>query len=482
MTIHDDYMNQVKSIFKNTSWLSISQVITSICAFLWTIIIARYLGVSDYGIVSFAVSFTGLLGIIMDLGMSTYVTREIAKNKNKLEKYFNNLFLFKLILAVLLFFISGILLYFLGYPSLTILITLIFALELIFMSMVAFFNGIFQAFEDVKYQAIGTILNSGLLLIGILITIFFDLGIIAIAFAYLLGYFVFFAYLAFNYIKRFNFPKFELDILFIKKVLLASIPFGLTNFFYTIYFSIDVVMLSYLTGDYATGLYKSAYNIINVFTTFFVVYQAVIFPVMSKFFKESQNLIKISYELSVKYLLLIIVPLSVVVFLYARPIVDLIYRNQYFLASTPVQILIWTVSFLFVNGAASILLNSIDREKTVTKIYIVAAVFNVCLNLILIPALSYDGAAIATVLSEILITVMTLYHISKTDYLPDFNLLKSVIKLIICGIILAVILHFLNLSLFLAIPITIIVYLILLIITKSVDNTDKYVIKEILGK
>ena len=158
-------------------------------------------------------------------------------------------------------------------------------------------------------------------------------------------------------------------------------------------------MLSYISGDYATGLYKSAYNIITVFTTFFVVYQAVIFPVMSKFFKESQNLIKISYELSIKYLLLIIIPISAIIFFYARPIVDLIYSNQYSLASTPVQILIWTVLFLFINGAASVLLNAINQEKTVTKIYIIAALFNVCLNLILIPVYSYDGAAIATVIS-----------------------------------------------------------------------------------
>ena len=38
------------------------------------------------------------------------------------------------------------------------------------------------------------------------------------------------------------------------------------------------------------------------------------------------------------------------------------------------QILIWTVAFLFVNGAASILLNAVDRERIVTKIYIVAAI------------------------------------------------------------------------------------------------------------
>lgn len=475
-------MSQIKAIFKNTSWLSISQVLTSVCAFLWTILIARYLGVTDYGIVSFAISFTGLIGIVMDLGMTTYITREIAKNKDLLFRYMNNIFIFKLILSTILFFISGLILYILGYSHLTIIVTLIFTIEIIIMSITTFLNGIFQAFEQLKYQAIGSILNSGFLLLGILITIFFNLGVISIAIAYTIAYLIFFIYVFLKYIKKFNFPRFELDLKFIKKVLIDSLPFGLTNFFYTIYFSIDIVMLFYLSGDYATGLYKSAYNIINVFTTFFVVYQSVVFPVMSKFFKESQDLIKVSYELSVKYLLLIIIPLSVGVFFYARPLVDLIYSNQYSLASTPVQILIWTVLFLFINGAASVLLNAIDKEKTVTKIYIIAAAFNVCLNMVLIPAYSYDGAAIATVLSEILITFLTLYYIFKTDYKPDLNLLKNIIKLIACGIILAVVLYYIHVSMWLAIPIGLIVYLIALLITRSIDDTDRYIIKELLGK
>ena len=475
-------MNQIQSLFKNTSWLSVSQIIASICAFLWTIIIARYLGVSDYGIVSFAISFTTLIGILMDLGISTYIVRELAKNKSLITKYFNNIFLFKVILAIGLFFLSGIILILFGYSNLKILVTMIFTVELIVMSLTGFLIGVFFFFLKVKYQAIGSILNSILLLIGILITINFDWGVVSIAVAYTVAYSIYFTYMLLNYFKYFNFPNFELDFNFIKEVVKGAIPFGLTQFFYSIYFSIDIVMLSYLTGDYSTGIYKSAYNIIYVFTTFFIVYQGVAFPVMSKFFKESQNLIKVSYELSVKYLLLIIIPLSIGIFLYARPLVDLIYSNNFSLASTPVQILIWSVSFLFVNGAASILLNAIDKEKIVTKIYILAAIFNIFLNLILIPMFNYDGAAIATVLSEMLITVLTLYHIFKTDYKPDLGLLKSIIKLIVCGLILAIILKFINVSMWLAIPIGFIVYLVSLLITKSVDDTDKYIIKELLGK
>ena len=285
-----------------------------------------------------------------------------------------------------------------------------------------------------------------------------------------------------KYLQKFSFPHFEIDLSFIKSTIINSLPFGLTNFFYSIYFSIDIVMLSYLTGNYSTGLYKSAYNIITVFTTFFPVYQNVIFPVMSKFFKESRDLIKVSYELSVKYLLLFILPLSVGIFFYARPLVDLIYRNQYSLATTPVQILIWTVSFLFINGAASTLLNAVDRETIVTRIYIVAAIFNVILNLILIPLYSYDGAAIATVLSEVVITVLTLYYIFKTDFKPDVGLLKNVIKLIIVSLILAIVLYWINVSVWLAIPIGLIVYVVLLILIRVIDDNDKYIINELLNR
>ena len=241
-------------------------------------------------------------------------------------------------------------------------------------------------------------------------------------------------------------------------------------------------MLSYLAGDYSTGLYKSAYNIIYVFTTFFVVYQSVIFPIMSKFFKESDNLLKISFELSVKYLLLIILPLSVGVFFYAGPLVDLIYSNKYSLASVPVQILIWTVSFLYINGVASTLLNAISKEATVTKVYIAAAIFNVILNLILIPMFDYNGAAMATVLSEIIICVLFISQIFKTKYMPGINLLKNIIKLIISSAILAAVIYYLNVSMWLAIPIGLVVFVVSLFITRTIDDSDKYIINELLNR
>ena len=63
-------MNKVRTIFANMSWLMASQIITSVCAFIWTILTARYLGVSDYGILGTATSFSVIIIVVADLGVT----------------------------------------------------------------------------------------------------------------------------------------------------------------------------------------------------------------------------------------------------------------------------------------------------------------------------------------------------------------------------------------------------------------------------
>lgn len=475
-------MSQIQTLFKNVSWVTVSQVITNICAFLWTILIARYLGVSDYGTLSFVISFTVLIGMGTDIGMTTFTTRELAQDHSKTKKFINNLIIYKILLSIVLCIFTVLIVYLLGYSNLVVELTLIMFIEASFVTMFNFINGVFQAHETLKTPSIGIIIYSLSLLALIFIITILDLGIIAVAIAYAIGYLLGIIYVSNKLIKEFGLPKFEMDLSFWKEATIKSLPFGLTVFFYTIYFSIDVVMISWLAGDYATGLYNSAYKVISVFTAFYVIYQYVIFPLMSKLYTEDTNMLKISFEQSFKYSLLILLPIIVGVYFYSPYLITLIYGSTYALASAPMQILIWTVVFLFINGVATSLLNSIGKEYDVTKIYIIAAIFNIVVNYFLIPKYTYIGASIATVLSEILILRLMMHSISKTEYKPDISLLKTAIKLVICGIILAIVLYLINLSLWLAIPIGLIVYVAALFLTKSIDDTDKYIIRELLGK
>lgn len=475
-------MSQIKTIFKNMSWLLISQIIASVCGFIWTILMARYLGVSNYGVLGFAVSVSGILGIIDDLGISAHIVRHVATDNESAPKYLGNIIPFKVLLAAINLIVTPTILFLLKLDEYTIFITLLFTLEIIFKSYTNSLFGVFQAFEKGNYQGIGNILMNVSTFLFILISIYADLGLIGISISYILANLLSFIYTYYVLNRHIVKPKYELDWEFCKKITLLSLPFAVTGILYTIYYSIDLVMLTKLVGSYANGIYNATYKLISVLTLFYSVYTAVIFPVMSKFFKNDKKLLIISYEKSIKYLMLVIIPIATGTVFYSLDIIQLIYGHQYDQAASVLSILIWTVCLLFISGASNNLLNASHKETTVTKIYAAAAVFNVALNFIMIPYFSYNGAAITTVLSEVLIVVLQTYVIRKLGHEANKKLYYDLIKIIIGSAVLGIALFFLNLNMWVAIPVGMIIYLAFIYLLRLFDDDDKYVIKEILGK
>lgn len=475
-------MSQVKTIFKNMSWLLVSQIIGSVFGFIWTILLARYLGVNDYGIFGFAVSFTTIVGIIDDLGISTHIVRHIATDYDSAPKYLGNALPLKLIFSSFKVILTVIILIIQGVNEFTLTITLLFTLEMVFKSYISLLNGSFQAFEYGKYQGIGNTILNTLTLTFIIISIYTDIGLFGVAVSYILANAITFAYEYYALNKNVTKPQFELDTAFCKQIAMLSIPFAITAILANVYYSIDVVMLSHMVGDYATGIYNATYKLISVLTVFYSVYTAVIFPVMSKFFEKDESMLLVSFEKSIKYLLMIIVPLAVSTVFYSTDVIHLIYGHEYDAASSVLSILIWTVCLLFISGACNNLLNASHKELTVTKIYAAAAVFNIVFNLFMIPHLSYDGAAITTVLSDLLIVILQAYIIFKLGHRPNKRLYLDVVKIIIGSCILGLALYILNINMWLAIPVGIIIYLVAIYLLRFFDNDDKYVIKEILGR
>ena len=180
--------------------------------------------------------------------------------------------------------------------------------------------------------------------------------------------------------------------------------------------------------------------------------------------------------------MLVMIPLATGTVFYSLDIIQLIYGHQYDAAASVLSILIWTVCLLFISGASNNLLNASHKEVTVTKIYAIAAVFNVILNFVMIPYFSYNGAAITTVLSDVLIVVLQTYVIYKLGNRVNNKLYFDLTKIIIGSAVLGIALYFLNLNMWVAVPVGIIIYLPIIYLLRFFDDDDKYVIKEILGK
>lgn len=475
-------MSKIQIIFKNMSWLLVSQIIASICGFVWTVLMARYLGVNNYGILGFAVSITGILGVIDDLGINFYIIRKISVDNKSAPKYLGNSLPLKIIFATIKFILTFIILILLKTEEFTILITLLFSFEMTIKGYINSLNGAFQAFEDTKFQGIGITLMNTTTLIFILISIYADLGLWGVSISYIIANLITFIYSYHVLNKHITKPKFELDWDFCKRITLFSLPFAISGMLYIIYYSIDMVMLSKLVGDYANGIYNATYKLIAVLNLFYSVYTAVIFPVMSKFFQNDKKLLVISYEKSIKYLMVVMIPLATGTAFYSLDIIRLIYGHQYDAAASVLSILIWTVCLLFISGASNTLLNASHEEVTVTKIYAIAAVFNIVLNFIMIPYFSYNGAAITTVLSDVLIVALQTYVIRRIGHNANKKLYLDLIKIVFGSAILGIALYFLNLNMWVAIPVGIIIYLVAVYLLRVFDDDDKYVIKEILGR
>lgn len=108
--------NTIQTIAKNTGALAISNVITSILGFFLLIYLARYLGEAGFGKYSFALSFTALFAIVANLGISNYIIRELARNKNLTNEYLTNVSVIKLLLSFIAFALIALTINLMDYP------------------------------------------------------------------------------------------------------------------------------------------------------------------------------------------------------------------------------------------------------------------------------------------------------------------------------------------------------------------------------
>ncbi|MEG3224056.1 MAG: hypothetical protein BME94_00670 [Methanobacteriales archaeon Met13] len=475
-------MGQLQIIAKNSSVLLISQVVSYVLTFFSTIYIARYLGTDGFGILSFALAFTGMVSIFADMGLNTLVVREVARNKSLTDKYLTNVLVIKTILAVITALIVILVINLLNYPPETILVVYLLALSIILNSIYGVFNSIFQAYERMEYQAVGQIINSTTIFGIVLIAIYLNSSVVAFAFNYLIASVVGLVYSVTIYFWKFYLPEVRVDISFWKPALKEAWPYGLIGIFSMIYVWIDSFFLSFFQGNGAVGIYNAAYKLGMVFLFIPTVFNLSIFPVMSKFYINSQNSLKKTVGKYFDFMVLIGTLLAVGTAIMASEIILLVFGASFSDSIIALQILIWSTLFIFLNSPLIQLMSSIDKPGTLSKIVALCMVVNIILNLIFIPRYSYLAASIITVITEFLVLSISLYVTQKIGY----NILKRksqfIIKVVLAsGLSGVLVLYFKDFNLPLTVLAAALLYIALIYLSKCIDPEDIHVIKDYLS-
>lgn len=471
-----------RRIAKNTFVLLVATIISYILMFFINVYLARYLGVEGFGILSLAIALTGMATIFTDLGLNTLTIREVARNKILTRDYVINITVIKILLALLTLGIIFLTVNILGYSNEVSQVIYLITFSVIFTAFTNIFNSIFQAYELMEYISIGTIINSALLFTGVLIGISYNLDIFFFAGAYIIASLIVLCYSIFIYLRKFSIPKISINLSFWKLTLQEALPFGVTNIFGSIYYWIDSVMLSKMAGNEVVGWYNAAYRLMFVSLSIYTVYITAIFPVMSKFYKTSDEHLKFTYERSYKYLLIISLPIAFGTTLLANKFILLIYGDGYSNAILALQILIWTVPLLFINGLTGYVIGAVNRQMILTKITFIGMVLNIILNLILIPKFSFIGSSIATVVTELILCPLLIYPLFKEGYTDRKSLSKDFAKLIISNFVMIIVIIFLKeFNILLTAVIAPLVYLVVLYLSRALDEFDISLIRHLLN-
>ncbi len=476
-------MNTVQRIAKNTIVLLVSDIISKALGFFYVMYTARYLGAEGFGVLSFALAFTGIFGVFTDLGLQQLTVREVARDKSLAGKYLGNIAVMKVILVVITFGLIALTINLLGYPERTIKVVYLVALAVISNAFVNMFNSIFQAFEKMEYVSIGRILNSSLMLVGALYAIRCSFDVVGFAFVYFLVSLIVLGYSFVVSVWKFVKPRIEVDLEFWKATIKEALPFGLSGIFVTIYYWTDSVMLSLMKGDEVVGWYNAAYRLVMILLFIPSILNIAIFPVMSRFYVSSKDSLRFAYEKYFKYMAMIGIPIGVGVTLLADKIILLIFGPEYLPSVVALQILVWSSVCIFMNGAFGRLLESLNKQIFVTGITGICAVENVVLNLIVIPKFSYIGASITTLITEFTALILGFILCARIDYGLSKNNILSVVKAIIASLLVGifVIYYLKSLNLIILILFSAILYFLILYILKGFESEDIELFKNIMN-
>ena len=475
-------MSTIKKIVKNTGILFIAQIINYVLGFFFTVYTARYLGAEGFGILSLALALTGIFQIFADLGFSKLITRDIARDKSLTNKYVGNITLIKIIASIFTFLLIILTTIIMGYSSQITFVIYLIALYTIFTTFTQILYGVFQAYEILKYQALGIIINAFLLLFGALYLIYHNAGIIEFGYLYLVTSLTLLIYNIVTYLLKFGLPKFEIDSKLWKLKIMETWPFAVTGISINMYYWVDSILISLLIGEAAVGWYNAAYKLIIVLLVIPITLNAVIFPLMSKYHVSSKKSLKVSFEKYFKIMIFVGIPIGIGTTLISDKIILLIYGSQFINAVIILQILIWSLVFTFMRSPFENLLQSTNKQVVVTKIFIIGVIFNIITNLLIIPTYGYVGAAIVTVLTDILIISLLIKATSNFKLLSKTILIES-IKIITASIIMGIIISFIiGMNIFLIIIISSFIYLLLSLALKILNEREILIIKSTFNK
>jgi len=418
--------NYTKKAIHSTVILFIVILIASFVAYLFRIFLARNFTVSEFGSIYSIMAFFGLFAIIQDFGLSTALAKYISEFKAKKQlKRIKTIILSSFVFLLCSTTIFGIIFIifsdflannFFHNPSLAIYIK-VYSISIMLSPSLTIFKAIFQGYQNMFYFSLVDLLQTSFILIFTLIFLSFNLGLMAPFLSYIVMYIISILFYII-FIKKI-FPSFwKIKCNFEKSIHIELIKFSLAVIFTSvagiIFNYTDSAMITYFRTLNEVGLYNASYPTAKILWMLSGALTLILLPLSSELWaKKDIFRLKEGIKLLYKYSFILIIPISLVFFVFPEFILSFLFGLSYIEASNVLRLLsIGTIFYVIFQINNSILIG-IGKPEQVSKVMLFAAFLNLVGNFFLIPKCGIIGATTATIISFVLITVLSFFRLNR---------------------------------------------------------------------
>ena len=490
-------MNIAKKIGKESSITFVGLLYGNLNRYLYTALLARWVGPEFLGIYSIANSIMLISEVFAKMGLETGIMRFISRLNPELDKEKINLLIgsslkmvsvFSLSIMIILIISSGTIVdnYFNG-QSLLKPVLIIFAIAIPFNALIQISAFATQGFKRLKYKTIVTqFLNPTILLLSMVFCYWFMSKEYTIMIPILTTGVIGFLFMIIVLKKVSGFKNNQiLESKINYELLKFSYPLMFVTILQTLMHWMDILMLGYFTNPLTVGLYHPAARTAGLLQALLLSFLSIYAPLAAQFHSQGDK-VKLSntYQLVNRWLLIFAIPISAVFILFPEKVL-LLFGSQY-LESSQVLVLLTIATFAqAILGAAGPTLSMSGHTKLVLFNSIGTFILNFGLNIWLIPIYGILGAAIATLTSLTiigLIRVTQVYFILKINFL-NLKLIKPILSGLVCYSVLIaikplIIEYSTFITLFIAIFTSIFVFGLILFLLK-IEDEDKDILKSL---
>ncbi len=401
------------SISMNSSWMLGSRLMVAVIQWLTTLLIIRHLSLDQFGAFSLIFGILGMLSMVTDMGLGRIAVSMLIDDAEQRPRTAGSYILLRTSLGVLGYALAVGIVAVGGYGTITIQAAAVAAFTVVFDTIASAYSVIYQVSERMAIPSIGTVLGAGsqMLVVSILIT--GDAGLVQFMIPAVVASAVNMTVRIVG-VHRIMRPRFIVDLGLWGHLLKEAIPISVGNAMTTLYYRIDVIMLSQLATLAAVATYSVAYKFVDIVNMIPWAISTAALPVLVRYWPQDPKGFD-RVVLQVCRLLAAIGGLISAGFIaLAQDVVPLLYGQEYANAANAAKVVVVSQCVSFAAAAALLILIAAGNHRRFPWIATGGLAFNVGVNFVMIPRYSYMGAAWTTLATDALMGVAMWWEVYRT--------------------------------------------------------------------